>query len=216
MGKSNIKNIFRAECSQLLGEFLILVPGLYHWGMEKYGTGLLWLRNRLGGSELQLLSGFNDGRGRGMRLASVSCWQDPVLYGSYSPRKHSFQTDTYLLATTLQENVLKSISLLPPFFFSLTSYHSNQGGDGSNAHRFLTVREQLSDSLEFLQWQNSHSCPVLCCFRTNRWLSENLGWVLQWGNIYESHFWSQRLRTVCSHDLLLPRFLDCPAECICI
>lgn len=50
MGKSNIKNIFRAECGQLLGEFLILVPGQFHLGMEKYkarwhfsGSRIVWV-----------------------------------------------------------------------------------------------------------------------------------------------------------------------------
>lgn len=39
MGKSNIKNIFRVKCGQLLGEFLILVPGQYHLGTESIKQG---------------------------------------------------------------------------------------------------------------------------------------------------------------------------------
>lgn len=64
MGKSNIKSIFRAECGQLLGEFLVLVPGQCHREVETVKQGGSSLAEELsGGSVLMwLLSGINNGR----------------------------------------------------------------------------------------------------------------------------------------------------------
>lgn len=70
--------------------------------------------------------------------------------------KQTFLPDRHISAChEPARKLLKTHLIISSFFFfsSLTSYYYNQAGNKSNARRFLNIRVQLSDSLEFIQWQ---------------------------------------------------------------